>query len=148
MATTPPPWSLPYPVGTDRVADGDNAMQAISERVAALLAESIIKPPASAPCAVSPGWSGAADVYFRSGWVALTYDVTLPSGLWSPGSVLATIPAGFVPSRSRFGFAMLANSGTEHPVSVDGTGSLAAGASGPGATNNRLVGTFVYPLGG
>ena len=34
--TTPAPWSIPYPVGTDRVADGDNAMQAIAERVAAI----------------------------------------------------------------------------------------------------------------
>lgn len=33
-ASTPTPWLIPYPVGTDRVADGDNAMQAIAERVA------------------------------------------------------------------------------------------------------------------
>jgi hypothetical protein len=34
MATTPN-LKIPYPVGTDRVADGDNAMQAIAERVEA-----------------------------------------------------------------------------------------------------------------
>lgn len=34
MATaTPAPNSIPYPIGTDRVMDGDNAMQAIAERV-------------------------------------------------------------------------------------------------------------------
>lgn len=32
---TPAPWSLPYPTGTDRVMDGDNAIQALAEKVAA-----------------------------------------------------------------------------------------------------------------
>ena len=36
MATTPA-YALPYPVGTDRVMDGDNAIQALAERVEALL---------------------------------------------------------------------------------------------------------------
>lgn len=36
MAATPI-LAIPYPVGTDRVMDGDNAMQAIAERVEALL---------------------------------------------------------------------------------------------------------------
>lgn len=35
MATTPK-LNIPYPVGTDRVMDGDNAMQAIAERVETL----------------------------------------------------------------------------------------------------------------
>lgn len=33
MPSETPNWGIPYPVGTDRVADGDNAMQAIAERV-------------------------------------------------------------------------------------------------------------------
>lgn len=36
MATTPV-YAIPYPVGTDRVMDGDNAMQAIADRVEAIL---------------------------------------------------------------------------------------------------------------
>lgn len=35
MAATPI-LALPYPVGTDRVADGDNAIQALAERIEAL----------------------------------------------------------------------------------------------------------------
>ena len=35
MANTPK--GIPYPIGTDRVMDGDNAMQAIAEKVDALL---------------------------------------------------------------------------------------------------------------
>lgn len=34
--TTAAPWTIPYPTGTDRVADGDNAMQALAERVAVI----------------------------------------------------------------------------------------------------------------
>jgi hypothetical protein len=37
MGSTTPKFAIPYPVGTDRVMDGDNAMQAIAERVEALL---------------------------------------------------------------------------------------------------------------
>lgn len=35
MAGTTPRTGLPYPTGTDRVADGDNAMQALAERIEA-----------------------------------------------------------------------------------------------------------------
>lgn len=33
MPSATPTYAIPYPVGTDRVMDGDNAMQAIAERV-------------------------------------------------------------------------------------------------------------------
>lgn len=37
MPSETPKYALPYPVGTDRVMDGDNAMQALAERVEAVL---------------------------------------------------------------------------------------------------------------
>lgn len=37
MAGTTARWQIPYPTGTDRVMDGDNAMQAIAERIDVLL---------------------------------------------------------------------------------------------------------------
>jgi hypothetical protein len=46
-ADTGAPWNLPYPVGTDRVADGDNAIEA--------LARAII-PPAWIPMTLIGGW--------------------------------------------------------------------------------------------
>lgn len=36
MATTPK-YAFPYPIGTDRIMDGDNVMQALAERVEAVL---------------------------------------------------------------------------------------------------------------
>jgi len=37
MGSQTPKFAFPYPVGTDRVMDGDNAMQALAEKVEALL---------------------------------------------------------------------------------------------------------------
>jgi hypothetical protein len=36
MPSSTPKYQLPYPLGTDRVADGDNAIQALAERVEAI----------------------------------------------------------------------------------------------------------------
>lgn len=38
MTASTPRYAIPYPLGTDRVMDGDNVMQAIAERVEAILA--------------------------------------------------------------------------------------------------------------
>lgn len=38
MTATTPIFALPYPVGTDRVMDGDNAIQALASRVEAVMA--------------------------------------------------------------------------------------------------------------
>ena len=38
MGSTTPKYAFPYPIGTDRVMDGDNAIQALAERVEAVLA--------------------------------------------------------------------------------------------------------------
>jgi hypothetical protein len=37
MGSQTPKYALPYPLGTDRVMDGDNAIQALAERVEAVL---------------------------------------------------------------------------------------------------------------
>jgi hypothetical protein len=37
MGATTPKYAFPYPVGTDRVMDGDNAIQALAERVEAVM---------------------------------------------------------------------------------------------------------------
>lgn len=39
MGSTTPKYGIPYPLGTDRVADGDNAMQAIAQKVEDLLSK-------------------------------------------------------------------------------------------------------------
>lgn len=47
MATTPI-YELPYPVGTDLIVDGDNAIRALAERVEAVLDAAGVTPPVPA----------------------------------------------------------------------------------------------------
>lgn len=49
MGTTPQ-WAIPYPEGSDRVMDGDNAMQAIAEAV-----DTILTPHKASPATVVSG---------------------------------------------------------------------------------------------
>lgn len=42
MGLTTPIFDLPYPVGTDRVRDGDNAIQALAERVETVIAPTLV----------------------------------------------------------------------------------------------------------
>ena len=63
MGSTTPVYALPYPVGSDRVRDGDNAIQALAERVEAVIAPGLVPAGVVAPFAggVAPaGWLLAA----------------------------------------------------------------------------------------
>jgi microcystin-dependent protein len=42
MGSTTPVYAFPYPVGTDRVRDGDNAIEALAERVEAVLLPTLV----------------------------------------------------------------------------------------------------------
>lgn len=53
MATTPI-YALPYPVGTDLIVDGDNAIRELAERVEAILDAAGIAPPVAATLPVFP----------------------------------------------------------------------------------------------
>lgn len=64
MGSTTPTYALPYPVGSDRVRDGDNAIQALAERVEAVLAASVT--PYVVPTGVVAPYAGAAA---PAGWV-------------------------------------------------------------------------------
>jgi len=77
----------PYPVGTDRVADGDNAMQALAEKVDSQLGYGICSGDAIIP---APGTAGAS----------ASVSVTFPVGLFTQppkvvGSVAAAVPSAF-----------------------------------------------------
>lgn len=95
---------LPYPVGTDRVMDGDNAMQALAEAVdskALLSGDSGNLTPAAAGFTASAAITGLGGIVRRrNGVVSVNLTFTLVSAL-SAGDVantlVATIPAGWVP---------------------------------------------------
>jgi hypothetical protein len=90
MPSSTPKLAIPYPIGTDLLADGDNAIQALAERVEALL---------------SPTWTALP---FGSGWSTLggqqACEYTKIFG-WlyfrghanssSTGANICTLPVGF-----------------------------------------------------
>lgn len=95
---------LPYPVGTDRVMDGDNAIQALAEAIdlkTLFSGDSGTLTPAAAGFTTAAGASGlTGSVRKRNGIVAVDLIFTAVSG-WAAGDVANTnlilIPAGWQP---------------------------------------------------
>lgn len=88
MATTPAPNSIPYPVGTDRVMDGDNAMQAIAERVDTRLGKWSSWAPTTTAYTASAGYTAT---YQRSAdLVQVAYSAALASVV--PGQLAFSLP--------------------------------------------------------
>ena len=93
MPSSTPKFAIPYPVGTDLLADGDNAMQALAERVEALLS-----PQTGAVVYgtnVVTAYDGSA-VYKSGGVIVLRFGLTTTVGVASGGTLLTT-PVGFRP---------------------------------------------------
>lgn len=64
MGSTTPSLAIPYPVGTDRVMDGDNAMQSLAERVDLLLGGTGGATGGTAPVNAPGQWQAATPVNF------------------------------------------------------------------------------------
>lgn len=81
---------IPYPTGTDRVADGDNAMQALAERIEARMPWGVLGRAASA--APNNGIAGEAPI------TALSLPVTVGAGrvihIWAALSNIVPSAAG------------------------------------------------------
>lgn len=65
MANTAKGW--PYPIGTDRVADGDNAIKAVADRLELRLGSGIAAGSVSIPCP-TVGTAGTVTVTFPAGY--------------------------------------------------------------------------------
>lgn len=97
---------LPYPVGTDRVMDGDNAIQALAEAIdtkALFTGDTGVITPAAAGFVVVAGQCAnlTGNVRRRNGVVAIDFIFNLVNA-WGAGDVantaVITIPAGYLPS--------------------------------------------------
>jgi hypothetical protein len=92
MGSTTTSLALPYPVGTDRVMDGDNAMQALAERLDAVIAGTtgIISPGAGLTIlSDNRVWRRATMCGFPIKW-----SVTAP---FAAAASVGSVPAGFRP---------------------------------------------------
>jgi len=99
--------AIPYPVGTDRVMDGDNAMQAIADKLDALLAGTASWPGVVGDwvsIAYNPATCTAGQLqYLRRGGVTyVEFQLTGgPGGVPSGQGLLASaLPVGFRPAVS------------------------------------------------
>lgn len=142
---TPAPWSIPYPSGTDRVMDGDNAMQAIAERVAALNSSQWkLDAVGVTNVSMGSGWTDTGTYYMiRSGWVFLR--IMAGRATWVGGSPVCYLPSTVAPTYSLYAPCIGQNSGAFVPLSVDTTGTVTTIAPNPASTNG-IYGIASWPI--
>ena len=138
MGGITPVWAIPYPTGTDRVADGDNAMEALAAKVDALLGAKVYT-----GVAMGAGWTGAVAFIVRSGWVHVRLAGQNPTG-WPNNAIVATLPVGARPSSDVWTFGVLADVPmTPTAVRVAPAGSIIIAKTQTG--NAGIDASFAYP---
>lgn len=95
MAGTTSPLGFPYPTGTDRVMDGDNAIQALAEAVDDYFvgATGVVTIDANMQNA------GQGSAIVKRGGMATFFCEMSNKISWNPAWTMATIPVGFRPVR-------------------------------------------------
>jgi len=139
MGGTTPKALLPYPTGTDRVADGDNAIQALATALDSTAYAT------SAPVTAGPNVVAGAGGAFRRGlMVVLALEGWTTSAALVPAATLCTLPVGFRPT-SPFRFLFInGNNSTFGFGVVNPTGAvLTATAIASGAA---IYGEAVFPI--
>jgi hypothetical protein len=93
--------AIPYPTGTDRVTDGDNAMQAMAERVDALIWRGTgLWLPLSVSVGTPVGAGYRDPTYTRDGrWVHVRGNLGGYGGGLSAGATVFTLPLGYRPTQ-------------------------------------------------
>lgn len=143
-ANTPGPWSIPYPLGTDRVTDGDNAMQNIALRVAALLADAN-GTPTVAPVAMNlaSGWTGSMTYMVRGGWVYINVNVTRVS--WPVNTVVGYLTSTYWPRDTQTTVLVGASSGATQTAQLVNTNGYITALAASTGSGGGLLGYFAYP---
>jgi len=139
MAGTTPILGFPYPTGTDRVADGDNAIQSLAQAVETNLI--------GANAAVTPGPNitvGSSAVY-RRGRVGLLVVTNLTTGaVITGGATILTLPTGYRPPVNWYGTVYNYSTLAAIAVAVTPAG-LFQGLFNISAAN-ALFGSIEFPL--
>ena len=139
---TAAPWSIPYPTGTDRVADGDNAIQAVADRMNALLAQNLVGAPV--PVTNVPtvgGFAGVVTYAARAGVVTLNVNPTKAS--WAGGDLVATVPAPYRPPMALFMCGYKLSSGNPCVMTVRPDGNIVVLTAGSEVGFNGYF-TYLY----
>ena len=144
MGSQTPRYALPYPVGTDRVMDGDNAMQALAERVeAVLMARKLPRCRINTAASVSIPNNVTTQVDFTAGTVSYDTDtmanlaqsrITIKTAGWYV--LKAFVPwlagsTGFRVSLLQTGGGTAVYAAQDYRMAVNGTATTAQIASDP-----------------
>lgn len=91
------PNGLPYPVGTDRVMDGDNAIEALARGVdTGVLAQTVTN------LIVTGVASGGVSYFYRGGLVIVSAQIqSFTTNIAAGGTLDVVIPANGIPARYR-----------------------------------------------
>lgn len=139
MGTTSP-LGIPYPDPGDPLSDIQADMQALAEFVDDVItALSAVAAVGWTAATLGTGWTGTVEYARSAGMVTVELDgVTKAS--WSAGDVIATLPAGFRPSRTVHEMGEL--SGSTRPIQVTSAGEVQASAAGSGG----IYGSITFPV--
>jgi hypothetical protein len=145
-ANTPAPWSLPYPLGTDRVMDGDDAIHSLGDALNARFARMWgrdrqdvvpIPPPGN------NGWGGSAYYIIQSGWVWLNVLLTKPG--WAAENIL-TLPTAIWPVQYFYFAGVDASTGAHHGLNITASNGILAISTNGAAGSGGVYASTSYPL--
>ena len=129
---------IPYPTGSDRVMDGDNAMQAMAEKIDPSVAAT------SGVGSFGPGCSGKLNVFRRGRVCHFNFEVTSANGT-AAGFSLGTLPVGFRPVEQWFFQCLIVSSSANLSVELSTAGGFVPNVTGL-AAGGRIIGSVTFPL--
>lgn len=95
MGSQTPIYGFPFPLGTDRVMDGDDAIRALAEKVESLSTT-------WQPITLQSGWIPYGAPYqaprYRKTFDVVQVQGSIKGGLDGPGNTIFNLPAGFRPA--------------------------------------------------
>jgi hypothetical protein len=142
MPAETPIFRIPYPTGTDRVADGDNSMQAIAERIEAIQHPGTTVAPTSILSGLIVQNSGA---YRRGGFCCLWLNLGAPAAGVGVNTGLVTVPVGYRPPHDVFG---VVNVGANFATIIVAAAGHIACTSMAIPPSGGLYGVITYPVAG
>lgn len=137
--TTGAPMNLPYPLGAEKVGDGENAIQALAAAINTYMA------PAQAGVTNGANANAAATIVLKRGGTGVA-SVSVQAGAAGVAllEVIFTIPLGYRPTVKLEGTVVNGSTGAALRLVVNTNGQVQA--AGTIAAGQTVVGTIPLPL--
>ena len=143
MPSATPVFAFPYPLGTDRVMDGDDAIAALANKVEAVKAVKTVLPAPVGGVGIQD--ADGCSLYRLPGFCLLRL-FCFNTGAVAANTVFNTIPAGLRPVVRSFGIVGFLSGGVGSiPIDIDpGTGQVKVSVGL--AAGGIWAGTVSYPI--